>query len=1787
MNSTYFFQSLKDRLNENDQKILIESAKQDKLLLSYIRNNDVFTQCVETFGNSLEKWSLGKIAMFSVEAKTDVLGKDVKDKHYLKKAISLLDETFKNQSKEIDFQRSAYIALALYERKRKNQSWTGLLEELSNGFVRKSIVLKWRTSLAILFSLLNDDENFLQALIGGSDIYLGVSFVNHIFASQLIPNKEKAIKLIRFFETQSLETQIIWLQTLPVQTPFLSDQISSMLSGSKIFAAVGNKHHQDQEIDFISEFDPEFKLNLLNGFRYQLEKSPLQAKANFANAKEKLQNIFRLIDLNLIKEDYDEVQSDLKKYMNEPKFNDLAFDHLKGSNISSSVLNPEFPSNGILANLTHAYEILKGGEPLKAREMGERQFKNWLNQQAVNWPSSEIVSYLNNIDHKRIIQLLNLLGLNGLSAEYIKFLSEISFSMNDMQDELISGLQTLDLIDDAYSELKMSLSRTQDQEEVYKKIFDLLAKSKNWNALFTEWEDYSTSFAMSQEDWINYAKAALNANHLDKTKLLLEKMKSAGVNRTQIDVISGNLYYKEGDFEKARVLLEDTTKRLPDYEEGWIVLSNVYNDMGLNQKSMETLRVAVLAIPDSSVIHFNLAKNCLDQELFAEALPYIRKAVALEPNNPFYNFNLIQTLQTLGRTDEADQILSQSRLKWPHDREIAYIDAVRQIEKQNRDAALSAFDVALKSQNADISMQRLILYVQTLLGDRPEKFLPTDGKYNEISNLLNAQKILQNATNSNSEDSYYLQMLLGEVYYLTGESEAANSLYSKLVNEFKSNQQQQSLLWRIYAGLGLVKTDLLEVENGIAALQEADQLNSTHLGIKQKIAETYFSASLLNQAESKAEEIYQLGSTNIDNLLWYANFMTKTGNPDGETRGLEQILHFEPAHSTAIARLANIYISNGDVERAKNVLEKLNEANHLNNQDIRNAVVSYLRIGNYPEALDWFNKLVDDTNGAEVKKSVVEKIFLLMANQKWEIALSEIQKLKKTTINSRFVSSLEGECLFNSGDYSAAIYAFDAAFSFSANNENFLEEFLFENSLIPENWVKQKISDFLILYFLTKAHKNKFEFDQCLGMIDRMIRINPNEPWLPLMGAEFSMQLTDYELASNYILKFKTNTNNENSSKEIDLFATAVDYACAFLDGRDYRFSFKEDESNSDLGIILKAHQHLDKNLFEDALRLLEEIKTDLVEPFTLSNEDQYSEIKNSIFHRLYLILVWRLNDFPKVAALIEQFDVENTKNIEKAYLSLAIEFTYMTMLDLFKKNEVQAHRSRIFENQIGDPNKINQLLSVINHLGKTKAIKNLESFAKVFIEKDYSIGFSLINSRTLPKYMNYVLVDLLGKAGKSEIISDYISNFKSEFYENMFFLVNDQQMSLEEQIAFIEAQVPTDDPIWLIESSRIFEKSGNLQQAIELAEQAYKIWPEEEKWAIRIAKLFHEVGDFENAEQYWKNIVCHSKDPNSVIYQYTNLLTENKKAAEAIQLLNEYQGKLTESFDFYRAQAKANLVLKSYENSINAIQSARKYKPVSIELDYLEAEAYYLNAEPDKSKMKIQEILNISPTYEPAYILNSVILKENGKYSEALKIINVGLEKCPDSKGLMIEKILNLKEMGDSSNSLLLCSELSQRYPNDVEVLRILATLYYDIEDYQAAEVVARKSLHLLSNQPETHLLLGKVSRNQGQLDQALSHFSKAAMLNAESIEPWLEIGDIYQDQQESEKALEAFREAYSRDDGDFRAFYKTGLLLRDLKDYQGAEKMLRLASSLSVKDTNIRRQLAGVIALNLIHSS
>jgi tetratricopeptide (TPR) repeat protein len=80
--------------------------------------------------------------------------------------------------------------------------------------------------------------------------------------------------------------------------------------------------------------------------------------------------------------------------------------------------------------------------------------------------------------------------------------------------------------------------------------------------------------------------------------------------------------------------------------------------------------------------------------------------------------------------------------------------------------------------------------------------------------------------------------------------------------------------------------------------------------------------------------------------------------------------------------------------------------------------------------------------------------------------------------------------------------------------------------------------------------------------------------------------------------------------------------------------------------------------------------------------------------------------------------------------------------------------------------------------------------------------------------------------------------------------------------------------------------------------------------------------------------------------------------------------------------------------------------------------------------------------------------------------------------------------------------------------------------------------------------------------------------------------LGLARKERREYQQALQIFERATIIAPDDPRAPYQAGLALKESKDYKSSETMLRRAVSLAPNDLTIRRQLAAVVALNLVHN-
>jgi len=162
----------------------------------------------------------------------------------------------------------------------------------------------------------------------------------------------------------------------------------------------------------------------------------------------------------------------------------------------------------------------------------------------------------------------------------------------------------------------------------------------------------------------------------------------------------------------------------------------------------------------------------------------------------------------------------------------------------------------------------------------------------------------------------------------------------------------------------------------------------------------------------------------------------------------------------------------------------------------------------------------------------------------------------------------------------------------------------------------------------------------------------------------------------------------------------------------------------------------------------------------------------------------------------------------------------------------------------------------------------------------------------------------------------------------------------------------------------------------------------------------------------------------------------------------------------------------------------------------------------------------------------------------------------------------------------------LAETYPDRPLVLNSLAGYYLDANMQTQAEETLHHSLNLDRQNPQTLLMLGRISRRRGNLDQALAYLNSALAANPSLIEAYLELGQTYQDRRDSTRALETYHQAIAMVKNDPRAYLQAAAAYKDSKDYRSAESMLRQAAQIAPNDPAIRRQLASIAALNLVNN-
>jgi tetratricopeptide (TPR) repeat protein len=439
-----------------------------------------------------------------------------------------------------------------------------------------------------------------------------------------------------------------------------------------------------------------------------------------------------------------------------------------------------------------------------------------------------------------------------------------------------------------------------------------------------------------------------------------------------------------------------------------------------------------------------------------------------------------------------------------------------------------------------------------------------------------------------------------------------------------------------------------------------------------------------------------------------------------------------------------------------------------------------------------------------------------------------------------------------------------------------------------------------------------------------------------------------------------------------------------------------------------------------------------------------------------------------------------------------------------------------------------------------------------------------------------------------------------------------------EDQVAVIQAAL-----------AHVALHAGQNEAALKAIQSALEIWPEEPRWQAMAGhiKLMQEnltsaLPHLEQAAllepQYVPHLLILGQTYLALSEKNSTLLSRAIQTLERASTLDSERSEIWISLSRAYRQACSLPSLDRGKNLEKAAFAADR----SISLAADKSEALILRAEialladdPRTAYQCSQEALKISKPGWPAYdpTLNVLImaraLEELKRPTEALEMIEQALSTVNDPLPLLLTRTQLLRLIKGTQAALDALQDLGKCYPTEAAVLIPLARALGEASQTENAIHTAQRALQALSqeeipinplftekeslfpalnmnDQAGLHLMLGSLLRQAGQLDQSIYHLNESIHLDPTLVDAYLEVGRAHQERRQHNQALQAYNQASAVAPLDPRPYYQASQAMKESKDYLGAETMLRRAAALAPNDLNIHRQLAAVVAVNLVHN-
>lgn len=1189
------------------------------------------------------------------------------------------------------------------------------------------------------------------------------------------------------------------------------------------------------------------------------------------------------------------------------------------------------------------------------------------------------------------------------------------------------------------------------------------------------------------------------------------------------------------------------------------------------------------------------------------------------------------SLYKLGFREKAGKVLQQGFIAHPAYPGLAQVYGLYLIGLEDLSSALEPFAIATavdpKNPECLIEYAQLLLKLNKTPGiavqllekalsildqSRPVKFSNDDSS---IDNLDRSQKFSLNNIPENIRDIQwhnsivyqngyptpeYLRSLtlalLAQAYEIEGQLSRALKTYSEALDTPLAKDDH----WRITLTMGLGQTALKnnQPEVTIASLQDLKGMVTDDPEFHRTLSEAYTAMGFIDEGIASAKKAVKLAPDDVDLLSWYAEKELAVGNLQEASMILKRSVELDPDRDDLALMLGKTLISIGELDSAFEILHKISSKSSTDSKILYQTAAALSSLGKDAEAASCLENALKKAEQPD-PEVLTELTFAYMKTGNYDLALKTIDRALECEPDNTDLHLRKADILIELGRHQAALAILEHARLIKPDRSE----------------IHSRIS--LIFYKLGRLEEAYISAQKSIELLKEGIDLR-EEIQIRTLAASIARSLLDLDSAAKFL------SDLEQQHPEIEELIhdvpipVLIDFYCLAAEinlenNEEVQAARALNEvailaGNHPRALTLKARLAYRSNDHQQA-------KHDLnyaIQMYQMS--DQVDTDWSPDIHNTLIGIVLAAMDMDEWDLALEYIR-ENNDSLLHPYLSflkikglvLRAEFSRLCeILDITVHKPAGEPLSQSIDNQIFDEFvRIKKYFAQSEFLSLPVHVITWEARSQVVFRP----GIEAINTfKALAQCPDEIAVLLiaLSQFNDSEVIHLIFMNYlnKNEGIKNdpdllfhfalAIHLSKNGQKFIDEAIESVQAAVrdKPDYPYYHLLLARLMHARGAVPEALQAMETALSLWPEEDRWCTYAAELARIAGESSLAISYFEQAASLEPENLSYLLNLGDLYSKVGQEEQAIAVLQR-------AVKLAPSRVEPFLMLASiYFSGGNLPQAARAAEQAvaiannQISPLLLRGEIALRMNNPRQAESCAEAALQIKSDDPDASHLLARALDAQGRNIEALEILERALSLTPESLPLQLEKINLLARVRSKEETLSALTALATKYPEDPKVLANLAFSLTENNNPKEALRVARLALRSpqdafpLQKRAELHYLVGKLLHASGQLDQAIYHISEAIRYSPEDIEKYLELGKIQQESRQHLQALETYKKAIVIEPDNPQPYLQAGLALKECRDYQGAENMLRKAAELAPQDRIIHRQLAALIALNLVHN-